>query len=279
MDIEIIKAERALSMTNIDLADYVINPYKGCQIGCTYCYSRSNKSISKIKKEWGEYVYVKSNIPQLLEKELQEKIKANGENSIKRILIGSTTEPFQPVDEQYKLTSQIIEILKSYNIPFVILTKMNYIANYFDLIQYSPRNKIYFTYNCEEIRELFEKRSFSATRRLDVIEELNRTQTDFIVYISPVFPYLTDIETIFQELNGKTKKIYMEGFNAKIGNWNEIRSKLSEELISKYEKIFFNKDEYDLYWNKFRADTDELNKKFNFDIQYFMYPFDSYYNS
>lgn len=272
MEIQLIETQRALSLTNIDIADFVINPYKGCQLGCLYCYSRSNKSIKKIKKEWGEYVYIKYNIPILLKQQL-ECIDKN----IKRILIGSTTEPFQPVERKYNITSSILKILKSYNIPIVILTKSNFILDYLELID-SENNKIYFTYNSEIVRELFEKRTFPQEQRLKVIGLLNKSKVRLIVYISPVFPFLTDIKTIFENLNGLTKKIYIEGYNAKMGNWEDIKTKLSKDLVLKYEKIFFNEFEYNSYWDEFISFTNDLNSKFNFDIQYFIYPFDSYYN-
>ena len=261
MEIKLINAQKALALTNIELADYVINPYKGCQIGCLYCYTRTNKAIQKEKKEWGEYVYVKHNIPELLEKEL------SGIQNIKRVLIGSTTEPLQPVEEKYKITYDVLKILKSHDIPVVILSKINFIVNYLDLLDYSKKNKIYFTYNSEIIWEMFEKRSYPPKDRLKIIESINNSNIDMVVYIGPVFPFLTNV-----------KKIYFEGYNAKLGNWTDIKEKMDENLILNYKKIFFIESEYDKYWDDFITQTNELNKKFGFDLQYFIYPFDSFYN-
>ncbi len=272
MEMKFIKTERALSPTNIQLADYVINPYRGCLLGCIYCYARANKNIQKIRNEWGNFLYIKENLPEILKKEILLK-----KNNIKRVLIGSTTEPVQPVEKEFKIFDNIIDILKSYNIPVVILTKSVLIKDYLDKLQYSDKNKIYFTFNSEIVRELFEPRSASMDRRLEVIETINKTIIDLIVYISPVFPYLTNINEIFTKLKGKTSKIYFESYNIKIGNWNEVRTRLDRKLLPLYEKIFYNKQEYKKYWDNFIKSVDTLNQNYGYRIKYFIYPLDSYY--
>jgi hypothetical protein len=97
--------------------------------------------------------------------------------------------------------------------------------------------------------------------------------------VSPVFPHLTDSTEIFTALQGKTKKIYFEGYNPKLGNWDDVKAKLDRQALSYYREMFFNKGLYDLYWKEFIETTDRLNRDFNFEIQYFIYPFDSYYSS
>jgi len=142
MIIKEIKTGRALSPTGIGLADYVINPYTGCQYGCAYCYSRSNKNIARISEKWGTFVYVKTNLPELLEKEIQ-----SHSSPINKVLIGSTTDPLQPAENKYKTTKAVLEILSSHNIPLIILTKSLMIKDYLYLFKYSAHNIIYLTYN------------------------------------------------------------------------------------------------------------------------------------
>lgn len=271
MEIKFIKTERVLSPTNIALADYVINPYRGCLLGCVYCYARANKNIQKIKKEWGKFLYIKEKLLEILEKEILER------KEIKRILIGSTTEPVQPVEKKFKIFENIIGLLKRYNIPVVILTKSVLIEDYLDKLQYSDKNKIYFTYNSEIVHRLFEPQSASMDKRVEVIDTINKTGMELIVYISPVFPYLTDISEILNKLKNKTKKIYFEAYNIKIGNWKELKTKLNKELISIYEKIFFNKYEYKKYWNNFIKNTNTLTQNYGYSVKYFIHSFDSYY--
>jgi len=274
MKVEFVNTERALSPTSIDLADFVINPYKGCQVGCAYCYARSNKGLKKSNDIWGESVSVKKNFLELLEKDIQK----IGPENIGKVLIGSTAEVFQPIEQEYHLTENTLKILKKYQIPFVLLTKMNGIVNFLDLLDYSEKNTIYFTYNHESVRTLFEKRSFPQIERLKVIQSIFERKIRLNVYISPVFPGITDVQLVFEELKGKTDRIYFEAYNPRLGNWDEIRLKLPDGLISEYERIFFQKEDYKTFWNDFKANTDRLNGAYGYKIQYFIYPFGEYYN-
>ena len=71
--IETIDCQRVLSPTGITQADYVINPYRGCFFGCSFCYAQWNKFALKYDMSWGDYVHVKLNAPQKLDDELGEK--------------------------------------------------------------------------------------------------------------------------------------------------------------------------------------------------------------
>ncbi len=272
-------AERALSPTSIDLADYVINPYKGCTIGCTYCYSRRNKGISKINLEWGDYVYIKQNLPELLNKELD----CLESKKIKKILLGSTTEVFQPAEENHGITRRILEILKDREIPVVILTKMKLIIEYIDLLKYSKGNTVYFTYNSEKVRDLFEKRGDSQSQRRDAIAALRKNNINLAAYVSPAFPFLTDVKKIFEELQGITDNVFFEAYNIKMGNWFDIRKKIEDfdaaddGIISEYERIFFNENEYYAYWNGFVSSVNSLNSAYGYKLKFYIYNYDSYY--
>lgn len=111
IEINEIKAQRILNPTSIDLGEYVINPFKGCEFGCIYCYVRGNKTIKKDPRKWGEFIDIRINAPELLKKELKLK-------KVKRVLLGSTTECFQPADFKYKLMEQILNILIDNQVTF-----------------------------------------------------------------------------------------------------------------------------------------------------------------
>ena len=87
MQIKLIRTQKVLSLTQISLADYAINPYRGCSFGCLYCYSRENKNIKK--EAFFTRLDAKINAPEVLERELKYKRP-------KRVLLGSTTECFNP---------------------------------------------------------------------------------------------------------------------------------------------------------------------------------------
>ena len=78
MQIKLIQTQKALSPTQIKLADYVINPYRGCEFGCLYCYANENKNI---REGSGRILSVKINYPEILEKELRLKKPNNPKNT------------------------------------------------------------------------------------------------------------------------------------------------------------------------------------------------------
>jgi len=271
MEIILVKTERALSRTQIALANYTINPYKGCLVGCLYCYSRSNSQIKKIKKQWGEYLYIKENFIDLLIKEIDQA------KDLKSVLIGSTTEPFQNIDTEFDAMNSVLSILKSRNIPFTILTKSIAVLKYIDLLSYSPANKIYFTVNNPIIKELFEKNSSEQLERIKVVEMLLKANINTTVYISPVFPYITDMKMLLGELNGKVSKVYCESYNPKLGNWDELKLKLTSEVIHKIDIIYASESAYNSYWEQFKQDVQIMNNTFKFEMEFFIYPYNSYY--
>ncbi len=268
--------EKLLAETQIDIADYVINPYRGCEYGCLYCYADNNKNVLKKKYEWGEFVDVKINSIELLKKELSKK------SNINKVLIGSTTEIFQPVENQFHLTENILKILKEKNIPFVILTKSTLIQKFITLLNYNKDNEIYFTVNSEIIKRLFEPISPFQEDRIEVIKKLLTHNIKVIIYISPYFPYLTNYEEIFKLIskidNKYNIKLYFESYNIKAGNWEKVKSKLDNDMVLKYEKIYASEKEYYNYWNRVKENIKKFNKEYNYNIKFFIYPYNNFFS-
>ena len=118
-----ITSKSALVSSKLPECDFVINPYIGCRFGCSYCYaSFMGRFVDKKVSDWGEYVFAKINVPQLLEKELL-KLKNKGKG--KTILLSSVTDPFQGVESKYKLSERCLAILADYGFEgnISILTK------------------------------------------------------------------------------------------------------------------------------------------------------------
>jgi DNA repair photolyase len=113
--------------------------------------------------------------------------------------------------------------------------------------------------------------------RIEAMKIIRANNINLIAYISPVFPYLTNESEILEKLNGIVKNVYFENYNIKLGNWDEVKTKLDKKLLEVYDKIFFNKAEYENFWQNFIKSVENLNKKFNFNIKFFIYPFNSYY--
>ncbi|MEM7816428.1 MAG: radical SAM protein, partial [Candidatus Aenigmatarchaeota archaeon] len=215
MKIKIIKTQKVLSPTQISIGDYVINPYRGCEFGCLYCYSQENKNLQK--SNFYNFLGIKINAHLVLERQLYY-------INPKRVVLGSTTECFQYKELEYKITERILEVLNKYKIPYTILTKSHLIKNYLHLIAQNPKNKIYFTFNCnsDEIIKILEKRSPNIKERLEAIEEILRKNINLRLHIGPFIPYISNLEEILKKIPKEIKEIDIELYHYKMGNFKEM---------------------------------------------------------
>lgn len=276
MDINQIKTQRILSPTQIDLGNYVINPYRGCEIGCIYCYSQENKNVRKRKKDWGRFLDVKINSPEILKAEL-EKI------SPERILIGSTTECFQPEEKHFGITKSILEILRERKIPIVILTKSPLIKDYIPLISYHKKNKIYFTFifSDPEIKCVLEPKSSSLSARAEAIEELLKNNIKVKIHIGPYIPYLEDLENLFELIPKKIEETEIEFYNAKMGSLDRIlktvEAKISKDKAEKIKEVYSSEENYKRFSNGIINKAERINSAYGFKLNFIVPDYDLWY--
>jgi len=275
METKLIQTQRVLSPTQITLADYTINPYRGCDFGCHYCYTQENKNI-KNKKNKG--VGVKINAPRILKKELQNK-------KPKRVLLGSTTECFQYQEKKHKITEKILNILNKNNIPYTILTKSHLIGDYLDLIKENKENKIYFTFNfhSDEIVRIFEPNSSTTKQRLKTIKEIIERKIPLRIHAGPFIPLISSLEEIFNLIPAEAGEIDIELYHNKQGNFEKILT-LTEKLLGKEKKeklkrIYASERSYSSFAKKLKNKIENLKDFSKFKIFYIVPDFDKFYNS
>lgn len=272
--INLIKTQRVLSKTQIQIADYVINPYRGCLFGCRYCYSSLNKTTRN--KPWGTFLDVKANAVDVLEKELRHV-------QPQRVLIGSTTEVFQYPELRYNLTGRILELLNAKYIPYTILTRSDAVIHYLKLIKQNPQNKIYFTVgNPNELfRKAFEKNSPDFTRRLAVARQITEAGIALRLHISPVIPYCIDINDILIQVQGLTGEVGIEFYNAKMappGLFTQGLAALPSSLREKIAAVYANAQAYSAYFTAVEEQVRLMNNAFGFDLHFVFPSFDTYYS-
>lgn len=233
VETKFINTERVLSPTQISLAGYTINPYRGCEFGCIYCYSQQNKNIQG--KNFKNYVGIKLNAPSVLEKELEIKKPKN-------VLLGSTTECFQYIEKKYRLTEKILKILNKNNITYTILTKSSLIKDYLELIGQNKDNKIYFTLNFapQRIINVFEDKSSSLQSRLNAINEITKKKINLRIHLGPFIPYISNLESILALLPKSIKEIDIELYHNKMGNFKEILKKTEKKIDPRITKKLFS---------------------------------------
>ena len=271
-----VKISRILNPTSIGLGEYVINPFMGCEYSCLYCYVRSNKVISRRPGEWGTYVDIRINAPERLEKEIASK-------KPKCVLLGSTTDCFQPAEKKYEVTKKILEILNKRGVYYNILTRSPAAAEYTDLLKQGFCKKIYFTINNvrAELKNKLEPKSPGFGLRFNAINKMLEENISVVPCFSPIIPWLSDFKDIFS-LFPKSNSVEFEGLNMNLVNINDIISEITSirpDLQAKYEKLLKDKAFYDTFWQAVKKDIirEAIKAKKNYNIH--IHNFRAYFNN
>ncbi|MFC1577108.1 radical SAM protein [Candidatus Omnitrophota bacterium] len=252
MEIREVKAGRILNPTSIDLGEYVINPYKGCANSCVYCYVKSNRVTRNEARRWGEYVDVRANAPELLEKELSLR-------KPRKVLLGSTTECFQPVEAEYGITRKVLGILNEKKVRYSILTRSPLLREYIPLLKAGCCESVYFTFNnySEPLKEKLEPASASFSERIDTINTLLKEGVPVIPYLSPLLPFVSDLRGVFFNFE-LSKTVEFEGLNFNLGNINEVIKALTgirPDLEGRYNAMKEDPVFYDEVWRGIKKDV------------------------
>lgn len=176
--------------------DRSINPYRGCEHGCVYCFARPSHAYMGLSPglDFETRLFVKPNAAELLEREL-----ARPGYVPKTIAIGTNTDPYQPLERRHQLMREILEVLDKYNHPVAIVTKSALVARDADILgRMAERNlaKVALsvtTLNRKLCRSL-EPRASAPHKRLDAIRALSEAGVPTSVMVAPVIPALNDSE-------------------------------------------------------------------------------------
>jgi DNA repair photolyase len=227
MTVNEIKSKTILSVSKV--FDYVINPYVGCQHGCSYCYARFMKRFSGHLEPWGLFADVKINAPELLRKEITKKKRG-------RVWISGLCDPYQPLEAKYELTRRCLEILAANEWPVTIQTRSPLVLRDLDILKGAKELEagLSITTADDKIRRLFEPYATSVEDRLDTLEELHLNGIRTYAMIAPVLP---GAEALAEALVGKVDHIILDRMNYHYADWiyrkNKIDNTLSDEYFRK----------------------------------------------
>lgn len=176
--------------------DASINPYRGCEHGCIYCYARPTHEYLGFSAglDFESKILVKHDAPVLLRRELN----APGWKP-KAISISGVTDPYQPAERRFRLTRSILEVLLEFRNPVGIVTKNHLVTRDIDLLsQFAAFNGtavfVSVTSLNPELTGVMEPRTSRPQRRLAAIEQLAKAGIPVGVMVAPVIPGLTDHE-------------------------------------------------------------------------------------
>lgn len=210
-----------------------INPYRGCEHGCIYCYARPTHAYLELSPglDFETRLYAKTNAVELLKKELSKK----GYRA-KPMAFGTNTDCYQPIERRHQLMRGLIEVLAACDHPLTIVTKSALIERDIDLLAPMARKNLVKAFVSvttldHKLARTLEPRAASPRRRIDAIRALASAGIPAGVMVAPLIPALTD----------KTLEAVLEaavGAGASMAGWillrlpNEVRPLFKEWLAA-----------------------------------------------
>jgi DNA repair photolyase len=181
--------------------EQAMNPYRGCEHGCIYCYARPTHSYLGLSPglDFESQIIVKGNVVDVLRREL-----ARPQYQPRMISVGSATDCYQPIERELRLTRQVIELLKSTRHPFAIITKSALIERDLDLLTELAKANLVAVYVSictleAELARKLEPRAAGPYRRLRVVRTLAAAGVPVGVSLAPQIPFITeDLEQVLQ---------------------------------------------------------------------------------
>ncbi len=176
--------------------DRAVNPYRGCEHGCVYCYARPSHAYLGYSPglDFETKLLFKPDVASLLEKELRRPGYV-----ARPLALGSNTDPYQPIERTLKLTREVLEVMDRFSHPVTIVTKSAGVLRDLDILQeLASRNlvRVYLSVTTLDatLARRMEPRAATPMRRLQAISELSRAGVPTGVLAAPMIPALNDAE-------------------------------------------------------------------------------------
>ncbi|MEP7041443.1 MAG: PA0069 family radical SAM protein [Dokdonella sp.] len=174
--------------------DHSINPYKGCEHGCVYCYARPSHAYMNLSPgiDFETKLFAKTNAAELLRKEL-----AKPGYVCSPINLGANTDPYQPIERRYRITRSILEVLAEFQHPCTIITKNALIERDLDILQTMARANLVHAFVSvtsldNRLASTLEPRASAPHRRLEAVATLSAAGVPCGVMVAPIIPMVTD---------------------------------------------------------------------------------------
>lgn len=176
--------------------DQSINPYRGCEHGCIYCYARPTHAFLGHSPglDFETLLYAKTNAAEVLEAEL-----AKPGYMPKTIALGAVTDPYQPIERRFEISRQILEVLDRTSHPVGIVTKSSLVLRDIDVLQRLARRNLVrvalsVTTLDRRVQRVMEPRAAAPAKRIETIRRLSAAGIPTTVMTAPIIPALNDHE-------------------------------------------------------------------------------------
>ncbi len=228
-------------------ADYVINPYTGCPHKCIYCYAAFMKRFTKHTEPWGTFLDVKQ-----CAKNINVKPLAN-----KTVLLSSVTDAYNPYEKHYEVTRSILQQLIYSDAHIEILTKSALVLRDLDLFKKIKNLTVGISLNTldDSFRKQIEPAASSIHARIAVLKTLALHGIPSYLFISPIFPEITDYKAIINEVGSAVDTCYFENLNLREPYKTSVLNFILREkpaLYHLYKDIYMNGETG--YWDTLKTE-------------------------
>lgn len=230
-----------VTKSNLPASDYVINPYVGCPHACKYCYACFMKRFTNHSEEWGSFIDIK-----LCDKPISKK-KLQG----KSVFLSSVTDCYNQYEEKYRITRKVLEQLAEIDCELTISTKSRLILRDIDLLKQCKNLKVSVSINTldEKFRSDMDNAS-NISERLEVLQTLHTNGIYSVLFMSPIFPKITDFKAIVNNSKDYVDEYWFENLNLR-GNYKQIILSYINNFYPQFMKLYNDiyKNGNMEYWN------------------------------
>ncbi len=253
MVIKEIETDDYLTKSKLPASDYVINPYVGCPHGCKYCYASFMKRFTGHTENWGEFVDVKKCTKPIDLKKISKKT----------VFLSSVTDCYNPLEEKYCITRGILRELIKSDCHLDISTKSKLILRDIDLLKEMHDVTVSLSINTldEEFREDMDNAS-TIEERLNTLKTLHENGIKTVLFMSPIFPYITDFKAIIEKSREYVDEYWFENLNLRGDYKTYILNYIKEKYPQYYNEYtdIYIKGKKD-YWIKLANEINDYCDK------------------
>lgn len=235
-DIHDIDVKSVMTKSSLPVGGYSVNPYVGCPHACKYCYASFMKRFTGHTEPWGTFLDVKHWKP------ISDPHKYDGQ----RIVIGSVTDGYNPYEERFGRTREILKELQGTDAEIMICTKSDLVLRDLDLLKTFKKVTVSWSVNTldEDFRANMDCAS-SIEARLKAMKEVYESGIRTVCFISPIFPGITNCKAIIERVKDFTDLVWLENLNLRGQFKSTIMDYIREKhpsLIPLYQDIYVKKN-------------------------------------
>lgn len=255
--INIVKAKSIFTKSGLPGSDWVINPYNGCLFGCLYCYAAQIAMWKHPGEEWGSFLDVKINAPELLNKELKKLEKRFKTKNFGSVFFSSVTDPYVGMEAKYQLTRQCLEVLVDFGYEgnISLQTKSPLVVKDIEVLKKLKDISVGFTVTTldDKVSKFLEVMAPPVSSRIKALKQLHNAGISTYAFIGPILPHFSNNASKINELLDELQKI---GVSEVWFEHMNLNPKIKERLF-----VYLGKESPELVSDFKTADTIEYRDK------------------